>query len=256
MRRVVSFFVMVLVSGVCFGQADLPMPRYYVEDYAGIINESDEQLLKGILQELEQKTGVQYIVLTVQTTGGMSIDEYSIGLAEKWQLGQEGKDNGILFTMAMKERRYRLEVGYGLEGFITDAYCGRVLRLILLPYLRKSEFSRGILETNAQVANRIAKEYNVTLSGMPELRSRPVDGKGGRRAIPCCALLFFFFVFMLFAGGRGAGWLFFLPFFWGGFGTGKGYGGSYGGSSFGGGFGGFGGGMGGGFGGGGASGGW
>jgi uncharacterized protein len=251
MRRLFFLFILLFLSQVCFGQANLPMPSHYVADYTGAVTDADEKKLNGVLQELEQKTGVQYIILTVRTTGGVPIEQFSIELAQKWQLGQTDKDNGMLFTIATEDRRYRFEVGYGLEGFITDAYCGRVQREVLAPYLRKNQYSRGILEANFQVINRIAEEYNVELTGMPKLRTRPVG------SIPCCALvLFFFFIMFIFGGRGGAGWLF-LPFFWGGFDGTRGYGGgSYGGGSFGGGFGGFGGGMGGGFGGGGASGGW
>jgi len=257
MRRVSLLFILLLFSQLCFGRANLPMPISYVADYTGAVTDADERSLNGILQELEQKTGVQYIILTVRTTGGVPIEQYSIELAEKWKLGQAGKDNGMLFTIATEDRRYRFEVGYGLEGFITDAYCGRVGREVLTPYLRKNQYSRGILEANCQVVNRIAKEYGVKLTGMPKLRSRTVGSGNSRVGLPCCGLfLFFFLIFFLIGGRGGLGWLF-LPFFWGGFGGGRSYGGgSYGGSSFGGGFGGFGGGMGGGFGGGGASGGW
>jgi uncharacterized protein len=228
------------------------MPSHYVADYTGAVNEADEKKLNGILQELEQKTGVQYIILTVRTTGGVPIEQFSIELAQAWQLGQAGKDNGMLFTIATEDRRYRFEVGYGLEGFITDAYCGRIGRDVLRPYLRKNLYSQGIFEANCQIVNRIADEYSVKLTGMPKLRTRPVGGRNNRMGLPCCALILFFFFIIFVLGGRGGGW-FFLPFFWGGFGGSRSYGGgSYGG----GGFGGFGGGMGGGFGGGGASGGW
>jgi uncharacterized protein len=233
------------------------MPSHYVADYTGAVADADEEKLNGILQELEQKTGVQYIILTVRTTGGVPIEQYSIELAQTWKLGQAGKDNGMLFTIAIEDRRYRFEVGYGLEGFITDAYCGRVEREVLRPYLKKNQYSRGIFEANCQIVNRIAEEYGVKLTGMPKLRTRPVGGRGNLGRLPCCALFLFFFFIIFVLGGRGGGGWFFLPFFWGGFGGSRGYGGgSYGGGSFGGGFGGFGGGMGGGFGGGGASGGW
>ena len=239
-------------------QADLPMPRHYVEDYANVINDSEERSLNGILQELEQKTGAQYIILAVLTTGGLPIEQYSIELAEKWRLGQKGKDNGMLFTIAVKDKRYRFEVGYGLEGFVTDQFCGRVGREVLVPYLRKGNFSQGIYQANLRVIQKIAAESGVMLTGMPKLA--PMRVERGRRGLPCCGVLFsILFLMLLFGGiGRHRGWWFFLPFMFGGFGGQGSYGrsGSYGGGSFGGGFGGFGGGMGGGFGGGGASGGW
>jgi uncharacterized protein len=246
-----------------YAQADLPMPTHYVEDYANVINDSDEHSLNGILQELNQKTGVQYIILTVLSTGGLPIEQFSIELAEKWKLGQKGKDNGMLFVLAKNDRRWRFEVGYGLEGFVTDQYCGRVGRNVLVPYLKKGDYSRGIYEANLQIIQRIASEAGVSLTGMPKVVPPPARAPRGRRTgLPCCSiLLFLFFMLFIFGGrgrGRGMGWWFFLPFMMGGFGGHGGYGrsGSFGGGSFGGGFGGFGGGMGGGFGGGGASGGW
>jgi uncharacterized protein len=265
MQRRLLIFVLTLITVSAttpagYAQANLPVPSHYVEDYANVINPSDEKSLNGLLQELEQKTGAQYIILTVQTTNGVPIEQYAFELAEKWKLGQKGKDNGMLFVLAQNDRKWRFEVGYGLEGFITDQYCGRVGRNVLVPYIKQGNTNRGIYESNLQIVQRIATEYGVTLSGMPKLI--PVPDRPRRRALPCCSLLpLLFFMFLIFGGrgrGMGMGWLFFLPFMMGGFGGSGGYGrsGSFGGGSFGGGFGGFGGGMGGGFGGGGASGGW
>ena len=263
MRRYLNGLALILLilsaaTRAGYAQADLPMPRHYVEDYAGVISDSDERSLNGILQELEQKTGAQYIVLTVQTTGGMPIEQFAIELAEKWKLGQKGKDNGMLFVLARNDRKWRFEVGYGLEGYVTDQYCGRIGRDVLVPYLRKGDYSQGIYQANLQIIQTIAKEAGVSLSGMPRIDPAPVSSPS--RGLPCCgALPILFFLFLIFGGlGRGMGWWFLLPFIMGGFGGHGGYGrsGSFGGGSFGGGFGGFGGGLGGRFGGGGASGGW
>lgn len=258
-RNILSLFIIIAATASLFAQANLPTPRNYVEDRANVINSADEHLLNGILQELEQKTGAQYIILTVDTTDGLPIERFSISLAEKWKLGQKGKDNGMLFVLAKNDRKWRFEVGYGLEGFVTDMHCDRVGRNVLVPYLKNGEFSRGIRESNLQIIQTIAGETGVTLTGMPEIKSTTVRSR--RRGAPCCSLLpLLFFILLIFGGGGGGrmGWWFFLPFMLGGFGGHGGYGrsGSFGGGSFGGGFGGFGGGMGGGFGGGGASGGW
>jgi len=257
-RLIITLTLLSALAATGYSQADLPTPSHYVEDYANVINDSDERSLNGVLQELEQKTGTQYIILTVLSTGGLPIEQFSIELAEKWKLGQKGKDNGMLFVLAKNDRRWRFEVGYGLEGFITDQYCSRTGRDVLVPYLRKGDYSRGIYEANLRIVQRIASEADVSLTGMPKVTPVPVRNK--RRVLPCCgALPFLIFMLLIFGGaGRGMGWWFFLPFMMGGFGGHGGYGrsGSFGGGSFGGGFGGFGGGMGGGFGGGGASGGW
>jgi uncharacterized protein len=265
MQRIFTSMIVALVivpAGRISGQAftNLPSPDHYVEDYANVINSSHEQKLNGILQELEQKTGSQYIILTVEKTGRMSIEQFSIELVEKWKLGQKGKDNGMLFTLASEDRKYRFEVGYGLEGFITDQFCGRIGRQVLVPYLKQGNYSEGIYQANLQVVQKIAAESGISLTGMPRIAPISSPNRNMRRGIPCCSILpIMFFLLLLFGrGGRGMGLWFFLPFMLGGFGGHGGYGrsGSFGGGSFGGTFGGFGGGMGGGFGGGGASGGW
>jgi uncharacterized protein len=257
-RLILALTLLSALAATGYSRTELPTPSRYVEDYANVINDSDEHSLNGILQELEQKTGTQYIVLTVLSTGGLPIEQFSIELAEKWKLGQKGKDNGMLFVLAKNDRRWRFEVGYGLEGFVTDQYCSRIGRNVLVPYLKKGDYSRGIYEANLQIVQRIASEAGVSLTGVPKIAPVPVGSR--RRGLPCCsALPILIFMLLIFGGaGRGMGWWFFLPFLMGGFGGHGGYGrsGSFGGGSFGGGFGGFGGGMGGGFGGGGASGGW
>ena len=257
MRQLILYLLIILLAmSNVFAAVNLPRPGHYVQDYANVISNSDEHSLNGILQELEQKTGSQYVVLAVQTTGGIPIEQFAIELAEKWRLGQAGKDNGMLFVIAAKDKKYRFEVGYGLESFITDLYCGRVGREILVPYLKRGDYSKGIYEVNLQIVRRIAEHYNVILSGMPKAEPIPAEERNGT---PCCAAIFpiLILLFFIFAGGSRLGWWFILPFMLGG-GYRGGYGrsGSFGGGSFGGGFGGFGGGMGGRFGGGGASGGW
>ena len=255
---IVTLLITLAVTTVGHAEANLPMPDNYVEDYAQVINPSEERSLNGILQELEQKTGVQYIILTVRTTEGVPIEQFALQHAEKWKLGQKGKDNGMLFVLAAKDRKYRFEVGYGLEGFVTDQYCGRVGRNVLVPYLKREDYGQGIYEANLRVVGQIAAKAGVALTGMPKLKRGPARRR--TRGLPCFGILpILFIMFFLFGrGGRGTGMWFSLPFMIGGFGGRGGYGrsGSFGGGSFGGGFGSFGGGGGGGFGGGGASGGW
>lgn len=245
-----------------FEPPELPPPESYVDDRANVIDEEHERTLNGILQELEQKTGIQYIILTIDSTGGLPIEQFSIELLDKWKLGQAGKDNGFLFTLALKDRAYRFETGYGLEGILPDQVLGRIGRSVLEPYLKSGDYSRGIYEANLAVVRRIANQTGITLTGMPELPRGPANYRPiPRRGLPCCgcpccAVLLVLFILMLLSGGRGRrggmgwGWLFLLPLLFRGFGGYGGHGrsGSYGGGPFGGGFGGFGGGMRGGFG--------
>jgi len=256
MRRQVLKFaaVMLMISApvvLCYGKASLPMPRNYVEDYANVINDSQERSLNGILKELEQKTGAQYIVLTVKTTQGIPVQQFSIELTDKWKLGQKGKDNGMLFVLASADRKYFFNTGYGLEGFITDGYCGQIGRDVLRPYLKNGNYSEGIYQSNLQIVNKIAGQYGVALTGMPDLKAVPTRRNNGSPLI----FLIIIILVMVF-GGRGTRTFLFLSLLSSGMG-GYGRSGSYGGGGFGGSSGGgFGGGMGGGFGGGGAGGSW
>jgi uncharacterized protein len=252
----VAAIILPVLGAKQFAPPDLAMPKYYVDDLAHVINAEHTHALLGILQELEQKTGVQYIILTVDSTGGLPIKTFAIEQLDKWRLGQKGKDNGFLFTLALQERAYSFDPGYGLEGILTDRFTGQVGREVLVPYLKKGEYSQGIYEVNLQVIRRLADYYKVTLTGMPTL-SRPVANSGLPRGgtspgsccgCPCCGFLLFLFLIMLLFGGfrRGRFWPWLLlPFLFRGFSGRGGHGrsGSYGGGPFGGGFGGFGGGM-------------
>lgn len=266
--------ILVLLLAVpALSQVKLPdQPQHYVEDLANVIDAPHEQQLNGILQELEQKTGVQYIILSLDTTGGVPIAQFSVDLAHnKWELGQKGKDNGMLFVLATVDRNYWFTPGRGLEGFLTDNHLGRLGRELLRPRLQRNQYSAGIFDVNLQIVREIASHEGVTLTGVPNLPPSRQPARPSRRLPGCSSLLFLLFI-IFFIGGIGGGrwrglggWLFF-PMMFGGFGGRGGYGrsGSYGGGIFGGGaggfggggFGGFGGGGGGGFSGGGAGGSW
>lgn len=249
---------------LAFAKFTLPMPRQYVSDQANVIDAGTERQLLGILQELEQKTGVQYIILTVQTTGGIPVQQASFELADEWKLGRADQDYGLLFMMALKEREYFFQVGYGLEGIVTDSFGPRMGRQYLEPYAKQGDYSQGILQANLHVIQKIAQDLGVQLTGMPDLPRTSEPTRSRRRTMPCCSgLPLLLFILLFLGGGRGGGGMWFLlPFMMGGMGNHRrGYGGygssgSFGGGSFGGGFGGFGGGMGGGFGGGGGGGSW
>jgi uncharacterized protein len=231
-------------------------PQRYVVDLAGIVDDATENRLNGYLQELEQKTTAQMVVLTILSLEGESIEDFSIKIAhDKWKLGQKGKDNGVLFLIAFKDRKYRIEVGYGLEGVLPDSLVGSMGRDILVPYFRKGDYSDGIFATTLALANKIAADAGVKIEGMPLIKYRTSPTASGKPVSPLSAIIgivFFIIMGILFIKNPRAFLLFLLFSSMGGrrglWGGGGGFGG--------GGFGSFGGGGGGGFGGGGASGGW
>ena len=159
------------LTGSAASAQDIPRPKYYVTDRAKVMDSQTRRRINGYLQELEQKTTAQVLVLTVPTTDGKSIEQFSLSLAEKWKLGQKGKDNGVLIVVAVRDRDYRIEVGYGLEGLLPDSWVGTVGRSAFEPNFKAGNYSKGIEQAALAVAARVAEHYNATISGMPAVRT-------------------------------------------------------------------------------------
>jgi len=137
-------------------------PARYVVDLAGIIDDRTETNLNGYLQELEQKTTAQFVILTIKSLEGESLEDVAIKVAhDKWKLGRKGKDNGLLLLVAVKDQKYRIEVGYGLEGVLPDSFVGSVGRNFLVPYFRKGDYSQGIFAAALALTGEIAREAGV-----------------------------------------------------------------------------------------------
>ncbi len=239
-------------------------PAKYVTDNAGMINATFAHELNGYLQELEQKTGVQFVIVTVKSLEGEPKENFALAIAEHWKIGRKGQDDGLIFLISEQDRVYRFETGYGLEGVLTDGFLGDVGRERMVPFFKKGEFQNGVAAASLTIIGELAKHNDVQITGMPKLKPLRRSRGFGIGSI-FNLLIFFGFMSSAFGGfrrrsrygvnrWRGSSvpwWLFFLGGFGGG---GGGFGGGSGGG--GGGFGSFGGGMGGGFGGGGAGGSW
>ncbi|QBG48543.1 TPM domain-containing protein [Verrucomicrobia bacterium S94] len=142
-----------------------PKRGHAVNDYANIIPAAQEAKIESMIDELEQKTSAEIAVVTLQSLEGGEIDDFTNRLFEKWGVGQKGKDNGVMFLAAMRDRKMRIEVGYGLEGAIPDATAGRIRRNIITPYFKAGHPGTGIEAGVAALALEIAEEYGVELSG-------------------------------------------------------------------------------------------
>ncbi|GBE05114.1 MAG TPA: TPM domain-containing protein [Nitrospirae bacterium] len=174
-------------------------PFRHVVDLAGIINDNVESNLNRYLLELEQKTTAQMVVLTIQSLEGESLEDFSLQVAhDKWKLGQKGKDNGVLLLVSLQDRKYRLEIGYGLEGILPDGLAGQIGRDYLVPYFRKGDYSTGIFTASLAVISLISSEAGVEITGMPSLRSRTTASYGsqqrGKPAILNTIFLILFFI--------------------------------------------------------------
>jgi len=146
-------------------------PESYVVDLADIIDNSSEYKLNQYLRELKQKTTAQVAILTIKSLEGESIENLSITVAhDRWKLGEKGKDNGVLLLISIKDRKYRIEVGYGLRGVISDSLAGSIGRDYLVPFFSKGEYSKGVYVTALALANEIAADSGVKITGMPKIK--------------------------------------------------------------------------------------
>jgi uncharacterized protein len=243
-------------------------PTGYVTDLAGVISPDAKIRLEASCAEVEQKTGAQMAIVTVQSLEGESVENYAVDLFKELGVGSKKENRGVLLLVAPNERKYRIEVGYGLEPVINDARAGDAGRA-MVPYLRQRDYGKAAEVGAWQLAKYIADDAGVTLSGQPPARRiRNTRSDGGNLGVLFLLGLIVFFVLIGSLSSRGGGrrgggsggsgllW-FFLGMLadsagrrsggWGGGGFGGG------GDGGGGGFGGFGGGS---SGGGGASGGW
>ena len=144
--RLVSRLAFVAALAVPAAHAlEVPPLEGRINDLAGMISDGSEQRLEGYLAELEQETGSQVAVLTVPSLEGEVLEDYSLRVAEAWRLGRGQFDDGALLLIAREERRMRLEVGYGLEGTIPDAYAKRIVDDVIRPRFKSGDFDGGVI---------------------------------------------------------------------------------------------------------------
>ena len=226
-----------------------------VNDFANVIDPSEEQQLDQMIRSLQAASGDVVVVATVPTVEPYAdIREYAVELFENRGrgIGDRAKDNGALILLALKERRVWIEVGYGLEQWITDGFAGETSRDYMVPDFRSGRFGAGLLRGTTRIVQRIAEGRNVELAGVP----RAVERRQSRGRIPLSVLIAIFIALVLMSRRRGgprgrrrhwggsdwSGWSSGVGPFSGGAWTRGGFGGGFGGGGFGGGFGGFGGG--------------
>ncbi|MET0205401.1 MAG: YgcG family protein, partial [Casimicrobiaceae bacterium] len=124
--------------------ADVPFLSGRVVDNAEILGPATRAGVTDKLKAHEEKTGNQIAVLTVPTIGSDSIEEYATRVFESWKLGEKDKDNGVLVVVAPKDRKMRIEVGYGLEGTLTDVGASRIIRNVMTPAFKNNDFDKGV----------------------------------------------------------------------------------------------------------------
>jgi uncharacterized protein len=226
----------------------------YVNDFAHVLDPTTVAQLDNICFQIEQKAHAQIAVVTVNSLDGSDIESYAVALYKQWGIGSKATDHGVLILLAVQDRKYRIEVGYGLEPILTDGKVGGFGREAV-PLLRQNDYGGAVSLMTSRVADVIAQDAGIQITGpRPQIsmppRAEPDSGLSGKQLLVLGVIL----LIVLMTPLRKV--LFWMLLFGGG-GGGRGYGGGYGGGGgFGGGGGGFGGFGGGSSGGGGASGSW
>jgi len=148
---------------------EIPSLQKYVNDYAGVLSPSDTARINSLAGEIERNTTVQIVVLTVNTTQPMTIEEYAVKVFEKNGIGHKDTDNGLLIVEAVEDRQWKLEIGYGLEPIINDAKAGLIGRTYFTDAFRQQQYGEGIYNA-VDAINKVIQSSGDTsfISGQPD----------------------------------------------------------------------------------------
>lgn len=243
-KAIIPLLLVIIFAANLFA-LDVPTLKSRVTDLPGLLNSQERNRIEKALYEFEQKTSNQIAVLIISSLKGESIEGYAIKVADKWKLGDKTKENGAILLVAVKDRKVRIEVGYGLEGALTDMIAGSIIRNDISPSFRNNDYYTGIAKAVNSMMLATQNEYKA-----PARKRRSSRDEGSSFGSLIFLILFIIFGLLGNRGrrrGNGLLWLLVGSNMFRSGGGSSGFGG--------GGFGGFSGG-GGGFGGGGASGGW
>lgn len=161
MHKLLSVFLFLLLFAAPV-VAKLPDPSGYVNDRADLLSEAVELKLEQFLREFERSDSTQIVVLTIESLQGEALEEYALQVLEEWEIGQKDKDNGALLLIAKAERKVRIEVGYGLEGRLTDLLAGRIIDNEISPRFKQGDFDGGVITGVVSMAEAVRGEYQGT----------------------------------------------------------------------------------------------
>jgi uncharacterized protein len=235
------FFILPLPSLA----VDIPSPPadLYVLDQAAVMSSETRSLIIATSQDLARQTKAQIVVVTLDNLNDQVLEEVSLSILRGWGIGDKELNNGVLILLVPSERKSRIEVGYGLEGVLTDGKTGRIQDEYMLPYFKQEQYDLGLRNGYLAVVQEVAGEYNVTLTQSQDYQPTPgVTDTDSQPAPAWLKILGILFVILLIwldhrffngfilgmilsglfrGGGRGGGG--------GGFGSGGGFGGGSGG---------------------------
>ena len=185
--------VLLLLWGNAVHGLDVPPLQGRVNDYAHLLSPSTINQLEITLRELETTDSTQIVVLTIPSLEGENLESFSLKFAETHGIGQKAFDNGALLLIAKDDRKIRIEVGYGLEGVLTDMIAGRIIRNQITPLFRNGNFDQGVINGIDTMVSVVRGEYNA--SDATATRSKRDHDFGG--LLTSLVFVLFFFGSML-----------------------------------------------------------
>jgi len=202
-RAVILFCVLLFSLSLAAFAKEPVYPAYsgFVNDFAGVLDASSAQKLEDLCRTLEKKTSAELAIAAVKSVAPLDSKTYAVKLFEKWKIGKKGKDNGILVLLAMEERRVEIEVGYGLEGVITDARAGEILDRYVVPYFKEGKFGEGLYNGAAAIAERIAQTSGQEMG--EEYRAKKSAGESGENWFTLISIIAIIVVVLLSILGAG-----------------------------------------------------
>lgn len=173
---------------------EIPSQRGWVNDFAGVISQEYKEKIASLISELEVRTSSEIMVVTQKSIAPYDEFQYAQKVFDEWKIGKKDKDNGVLILVAVEERAWRIHTGYGVEGILPDAVVTRIGEEKMVPYLKDGDYSMGIYNGVAAIADIISKDAAVKLSGLEgvDLNIAPKA-----KPFPVVMLFFAFFFFLI-----------------------------------------------------------
>jgi uncharacterized protein len=192
-------------------RSPLPAPTGHVNDYANVIDASTRQRLETILENLKHVAQIESAIVTIKTTGGQDIYDYSLAVARGWGIGaKDGERAGLLLLVAIDDHKYFTQVSRHLEGDLPDGIVGQIQREVLVPAFRQGQYGKGISDTMETYVATLAEKRGFSIEGLDQKRaysSQPESDLQTKGGIPICFIVIVIVVllFIFSRAGRGGG---------------------------------------------------
>jgi uncharacterized protein len=160
MKRIfIMSLVFLGIMAMPLAALDVPPLKGHVNDYAALFSPKMAGFMEKDLAEFEKKESTQIVILTIPSLRGEVLEQYSLKVAEKWKIGRKKLDNGVILLIAKEDRKLRIEVGYGLEGKLTDLWAGRIIDNSIKPFFKKGDYDTGIFNGVQAIKDAVMGEY-------------------------------------------------------------------------------------------------